>query len=115
MCSKDVLNKVTEKICTAAKEVLGEKLEKVVLFGSYARGDNDEESDVDIMVLADIAPEDVDKTRDKIRDLMEYIDLYNDVLVSLVIVCSAIYHKYGSVSRFYMNVQKDGVELYAAA
>ena len=114
MCNKDVLNKVTEKICAASKEVLGEKLEKVILFGSYARGDYDEESDIDIMVLADIAPEDVNKTSDKIRTLMEYIDLYNDVLVTLCIECSSIYHKYLNASRFFMNVQKDGIELYAA-
>jgi len=54
MCSKAVLDEITERICAAAKEVLGEKLEKVLLYGSYARGDYDEYSDIDIFVLADI-------------------------------------------------------------
>jgi len=45
MCDKAVLNEITERVCAAAKEVLGGKLEKVVLFGSYARGDYREWSD----------------------------------------------------------------------
>jgi hypothetical protein len=36
MCDKDTLNLITEKVCAAAKEVLGDRLEKVILFGSYA-------------------------------------------------------------------------------
>jgi len=49
MCSKAALDEITGRVCTAAKEVLGDKLEKVLLFGSYARGDYDEYSDVDIL------------------------------------------------------------------
>jgi len=54
MCSKAALDTITGRVCAAAKEVLGDKLEKVLLFGSYARGDYDEYSDIDIFVLADI-------------------------------------------------------------
>ncbi|GBU21415.1 nucleotidyltransferase [Fibrobacteres bacterium R8-0-B4] len=114
MCDKNTLNQITEKVCAAAIEVLGDKLKKVVLFGSYARGDYDEESDIDIMVLADIAPEDVDIVRDKIHALAgDFLWDYN-MLVCLSMVCSAIYHKYSEASGFYKNVRKDGVELYAA-
>ena len=33
------------------KRILGENLKKVILYGSYARGDYTENSDIDIMVL----------------------------------------------------------------
>lgn len=113
MCTKSVLNEVTEKICVSAKDVLGEKLEKVVLFGSYARGDYDDESDIDILVIADVAQEDANDVRRSIRDRLGYLSLEYGVLVCLHITCSAIYHKYLGASPFYMNVKKDGVELYA--
>jgi predicted nucleotidyltransferase len=114
MCDKNTLNLITEKVCAAAKEVLGDRLEKVILFGSYARGDYDKESDIDIMVLADIAPENTHETRRKIHARAGYLDLEYDVFVSLIMACSTIYHKYADASGFYINVQKDGVELYAA-
>jgi len=114
MCDKTVLNEITGRVCVAAKEVLGGKLEKVVLFGSYARGDYDNESDIDIMILSDIAPEDANATREKINSLLGYIDLEYDVLVSLSMDCSSIYNKYKNASGFYINIQREGVELYAA-
>jgi predicted nucleotidyltransferase len=114
MCSKAVLDEVTGRVCAAAREVLGDKLEKVLLFGSYARGDYDEESDIDIFILADIELEDANAERRKIRDCTGDIDLEYDVVTYLCMGCSAIFHKFADVTPFYKNVMKDGVELYAA-
>ena len=47
-----VLKELTEQIY----DLLGDKLDKVVLYGSYARGDNTEESDVDVLVLTNMEP-----------------------------------------------------------
>jgi len=113
MCDKAVLDTITKKVYASAKEVLGDKLEKAVLFGSYARGDYHEWSDIDVMILADIQPEDADETRTKIYRLMDYIDLEYNIMISLHMVSSAIYRKYINVLPFYLNVQKEGVELYA--
>jgi uncharacterized protein len=114
MCDKAVLNLITEKVCAAAIEVLGDKLEKVVLFGSYARGDYDEESDIDIMIIADIALEEANEVRRKIRKVTGDLSLEHCVLVSLIMTCSDIFHKSKDNLGFYINVQKDGVLLYAA-
>jgi len=114
MCDKAVLNEITSRVCAAAVEVLGDKLEKVVLFGSYARGDYDEESDIDIMVLADIALEEADEIRMKINTRAGNFLWDYGMLVYLSMDCSDIYHKYQNASGFYKNVKKDGVILYAA-
>ena len=114
MCDKAALNLITEKVCAAAIEVLGDKLEKVILFGSYARGDYDEESDIDIMIIADIALEEANETRRKIHAQTGDLDLEYDVIVSLRMACSDIFQKYQDASGFYKNVKRDGVELYAA-
>ncbi len=39
-----------------ARRAFGERLRRIVLYGSYARGDYDAESDVDLLVLADGVP-----------------------------------------------------------
>jgi uncharacterized protein len=114
MCDKSVLDEITSRVCAAAKEVLGGKLEKVILFGSYARGDYDEESDIDIMIIADIALEEAHGTWKKIYAKTRDLDMEYDVLVSLSVDSRDIFHKYKDYSGFYINVQKDGVLLYAA-
>ena len=113
MCSKAALKQITEKVCASAKDVLGDKLEKVYLFGSYARGDYDNESDIDIMVLADIRPEDANNTRKAIHGKTGDLDLEYDVVISLHMTCSAIFHKYINILPYYMNVQRKGVVLHA--
>ena len=43
------------------KRILGTKLTKVILYGSYARGDYKDNSDIDIMVLTTLTDEEIDK------------------------------------------------------
>jgi len=114
MCSKAALDEITGRVCAAAKEVLGDKLEKVLLYGSYARGDYDEYSDVDIFVLADIPLEDCCHTDLEILDRVGDIALEHNILICPSVTSSAIFHKYLQASPYFMNVIKDGVELYAA-
>jgi len=114
MCDKAILDEITSKVCAAAKEVLGDKLEKIILFGSYARSDYDEESDIDIMILSDIALEEANEVRRKIHAQTGDLDMEYDVIVSLRMACSDIFREYKDITGFYKNVQKDGVELYAA-
>jgi len=114
MCDKAVLNEITEKVCAAAKEVLGGKLKKVILYGSYARGDYDEYSDVDIFVLADIAQEECCDAGLNILDLVGDISLEHNILICPHVTGNATFRKYLGVLPFYMNVIKEGVELYAA-
>ena len=41
------------------KRVMGDELRKVIVYGSYARGDYNENSDIDVMVLTSLAEEDI--------------------------------------------------------
>ena len=113
MCDQSILNIITSKVVEAAKESLGDKLDKVILYGSYARGDYDDESDIDIMILADIPREYCWKERMKISGLTSWLDLEYNVLVSLHVVDNATFDKYVNVLPFYLNLLKDGVELSA--
>jgi UTP:GlnB (protein PII) uridylyltransferase len=42
---------LTEEFVNGIAELYGDRLDKVVLFGSYARGEQHEESDVDFLVV----------------------------------------------------------------
>ena len=41
------------------KEIYGSHLRQVILYGSYARGDYNAESDIDIMILLDLSDQDI--------------------------------------------------------
>ena len=113
MCNQSLLDIITDEVLKAAKESLGDKLDKVILYGSYARKDNDEDSDIDIMILADIPREDCWIERTKINSLTGWLDLEYDVLISLHVTDCATFYKFLRVEPFYQNVMRDGVVLSA--
>jgi len=113
MCGQSILNIITDEVVRVAKESLGDKLESVILYGSYARGDQTDESDIDVIILANISAEDSGRERRKIRELLNYIDLEYDVLLSISVTDSITFNKYMRVEPFYQNVVRDGVILSA--
>lgn len=49
--SSDQLRALSQEVKQALTELYGERLDRVILFGSYARGDFHAESDVDYLIL----------------------------------------------------------------
>ena len=113
MCNQAKLYQISKRVVLAAQESLGEKLDKVILYGSYARGDNDDESDIDIMILANISLIDRGREREKIRLLLNYLDLDYDVVISLNVTDCETFYKFLPVEPFYKRVLNDGVILSA--
>ncbi|GBU22804.1 hypothetical protein R80B4_02722 [Fibrobacteres bacterium R8-0-B4] len=114
MCDKSVLDEVTSRVCAAAKEVLGGKLKKVILYGSYARGDYNEYSDIDIFILADIPQEECCDAGLDIRKFISEYELEQEIFISPHVTGSVIFNEYYDTLPYYMNVIKEGIELYAA-
>ena len=106
------VNAVTQKVLNVAKDTLGDKLSKVILFGSYARGDFDNESDVDIFVLADVPHEDVNSFGKSIDQRISNLWLDYDLLVNIHITSKTVFDRYFNVLPYYQNVIAEGVELH---
>ena len=113
MCTENTLKLVLDKVCNQAKSVFGESLVAVKLYGSYARGDYDDESDIDIMIIADISPEDREQSRKQLSDYIYDLDLEYEVLLSVFIQDNATYERYKHSYPFFKNVEKEGVDLVA--
>ena len=113
MCTVSALNEITSRVVQAARDSLGDKLHQVILYGSYARGDYGDESDIDILVLADIAMAETNEAGKDICRRTRGIDMEHDVFLSLFVTSSVTFYKYLKVLPFYQNVLKDGVVLCA--
>ncbi|GHV19601.1 hypothetical protein AGMMS49959_05070 [Planctomycetales bacterium] len=111
MCNATTLNLITRQIAAAAAERLGERLETVLLYGSYARGDYDEESDIDIMILARIDRSEVRKIERTMVSTVSAVSVANDVTVSAYVVDCATFYRWLNVIPFYQNVVKDGIKI----
>jgi len=102
---KKAVGELIEKL----KESYGENLVKVILYGSKARGDSTEDSDIDIMVvLSDYV--DIKKERFKIYDIVWSVCYVYDLLISLIIKNKSDYEKFDT--GLLKNIKNEGIELW---
>lgn len=107
-------NNVSDEIqnfINEVKKILGNRLKKVILYGSYARGDYNQKSDVDIMILTDLSYNEIEEYRDKISDIAFEIELKTGIILSPVIKNIEKYNSRIKFIPFYKNVEKEGVVL----
>ena len=112
MATSTQLNKITDEISINAHKVLGDRLHKIILYGSYARGDYDSESDIDIMVLADVNTAELPKLKDKICQISSDVSLDNDITVSVFLKDRAFFDSHINILPFYKNIVSEGILIY---
>ena len=103
------LNALTTEFKQAMQTMYGERLAHVILYGSYARGDFQIESDVDFMVVLKDEElkrwQEIDRTADI---LVQLFDKYGR-LVSFMPATEKTYQQ--NTFLFYRNVRRDGKSL----
>ena len=107
------INDISNIISESIKESLGNKLCKIILYGSYARGDFNEDSDIDVMVLADINNDDeLYKMEKNLWDIGWELDAQYNVMISIFLKSNKHFYEWKDVMAYYRNIVEDGVVLY---
>lgn len=95
------------------KKRLGNKLSKIIVYGSYARGDYHKDSDVDVMILVKLAESEIRKIASDIYDIAYDIELEEEVHISVVIKNEEQFEYWVDTLPFYRNVSEEGIEINA--
>ena len=111
MCTKNQLADITEKVALLSKSVFGDKLDMALLYGSYARGEQNADSDIDIMVLADVPREALSSYKKPFIRLTSELGMIYDVVVTVTLKDTETFNKYLEAVPFYANVKKEGVQI----
>ena len=109
MCDRNCSLKIRDEAFALCFDVLQEKLSDCYLYGSFARGDNNPYSDVDIMMVVNMTYEEINKIRSRISAIASDLSLKYDVTVSLKLQPKDIFYRFKDVVPFYRNVLKEGI------
>lgn len=111
MCTQTKLREILDRVVASSREMFKDKLTNVILFGSYARGDFDEESDVDILIVANLTAEEMNSYRAKIDSICGELLFNYGVLVSIIEKDYETYSRYCKVLPFYKNIAEEGIKI----
>ena len=106
------LHEVFEKMIPGFQTIFGNVLERIILYGSVARGTQTVESDVDIAVIVRKYTEDM---HDKMIDLTVDLELEYNKVLSVLLIDYDNFREWEDVLPFYKNMKKDGIMLWSAA
>ncbi len=107
------VNVVMDEVIARVKNTFGSHLRQVILFGSYARGEQEEYSDMDIMVLVNLTDEELKRYNDDMAAIMTDISIQYGVLPSIIDKNYDHFNHWIPYLPFYQNVKTEGIEFYA--
>lgn len=101
-----------EKYIKELVKIYGKHLKKVILYGSYARGDFTSDSDIDIMILLDLSDIDIKGFRHCLSEVTYNFNMEYDIDIKPIAKNEEHFRKWISVYPFYSNVEREGVNLF---
>jgi len=93
-----------------AKAHYGNRLAKIILFGSYARGEAHDDSDIDLLVVLNVMEL---KTRHERKSTSEWVwQLFLKYLIDVSVIPTSMYKYLNSDEYLYRFIRKDGKLIY---
>ena len=107
------ISDIMQDFAKSVRKMLDNSLDSVIVYGSYARGDYSELSDIDVMLLVSLGEEDIKKISDQISDLAFVFMMKYGVDISPVITNTDHFNYWVDNLPYYRNVRDEGVRLSA--
>jgi predicted nucleotidyltransferase len=103
------IEEILSKVRRYSAELFGDSLESVILFGSYARGDFDDESDIDIMIIVDMDARELSPYKYEFAHFGTALDLEYEIFHSFTLQDKKTFEYWKDIIPFYKNVLAEGV------
>jgi len=107
------LLKQLTNMCIDIGKVYGDVIEEIILYGSYVRGQEMPESDIDIAVILRLP--DTDELHRKMIDIVVDNELDLEITLSVITIEEDNLNEWKSTLPFYKNLLKEGISLWKNA
>ncbi len=106
------IQSLIEQYTVEIKKIYKLCLQKIILYGSYARGDFKTDSDVDIMILLNITDMELKAYSQQLAYMTYDFNLDNGIDIKPIVKSESHFKKWCKNYPFYANVHKEGIVLY---
>ena len=109
--NNDILRDILCSIKQGYKQVYGDDIMDIYLYGSYARGDYDQDSDIDFVAIVKGNRLDLQKKLKVMWDIAADLGLENDIVISPTVIPYNEFLQYQEKLPYYRNIIKEGVKV----
>lgn len=109
------MERLIEQYISEVQKIYGTHLRKIILYGSYARGDFRADSDIDIMILLDLSDLELKAFSQELSYMTYDFNMDFDLDIKPIAKCEAQFNRWLENYPFYTNIKTEGVVLYGAA
>ncbi len=113
MCNNQQVNKIISQLCSGLKPLFPQGSMEAILFGSYARGDAEADSDIDVMILVDSSRQEISSKTWEIGDVAAGILLNSGIMVSPIVENRSYFQQNKDFLPLYRNIVREGVRYSA--
>lgn len=107
----DWVKSIVYEYTKGLKKIYGTCIRRIVLYGSYARGDNNQSSDIDIMILVNLTEEEIKETMTAVADYTFEMEMQYNVIFSPIIKNEKQFSYWADTLPFYKNIISEGMVL----
>ena len=108
------IDAIKKDVMDSVSGLYGNHLKKIILFGSYARNDSNEESDIDFLVITDNVKENNFKLIDnQLTELAARLSIKHGPIISLMETNDKHFDRWKMSLPLFVNISKEGKTLYA--
>lgn len=111
MCTKAEAIHILRQVKDGCERIYPGVIRDAWLYGSFARGDQHEGSDVDILLTADLTDTEIARRRGALAHLSSELSLAHDVTVSVTVKPLAQFQRFSSAMPYYRAVVQEGIRL----
>ena len=113
MCSQLKIRTIIAQLRESLANIFPQEQLEAILFGSYARNEADDGSDIDVMFLVDSSRQRIAEKHWQIGEAAAAVLMDYGIVVSPVVENRSYYLANVDVLPFFRNIQREGVKISA--
>jgi len=113
MCSQQEARGIIDQLSERIRALYPKEELDVILFGSYARHNADEDSDIDVMYLVDAPRQEIALKNWQVGAAAADLLLEHGVVISPIVENRAYFLSHASIMPFFRSIQQEGVRIGA--
>lgn len=110
--TNEIISKIKKDVFVLTRKLMGSDLKTVILYGSCARGDYTEDSDVDIVLLTECSRMEVKKYDDGLDAIATQLAMKYFAVVNFVCLPQDEFLEKKEWYGYFQNIEREGEVLY---